>query len=186
MTETTRRTALTACLALGIADLFALNAVVLPNLRRQARAAANAPSASQHPLARIDVEVAPHPADPPPASERVEQPAEPVVVFFSTNGYQLNRQARAILDHMAPQLAEGPQTVMVDGHADARGRELYNDRLSRQRALVVAKRLRQGGVPRSGLVVRVFGASRPAASGTDPRALQRNRRVEIAVRREGP
>jgi outer membrane protein OmpA-like peptidoglycan-associated protein len=197
MTEATRRAAVSACLALGICDLVAMNVVLLPDLGRRPVRVVAAPVAARRASAplRLDVEMAPpeimRPAveqaeRPAPAEQpaRAEQPAGAVLVFFATNVYHLDSHARAILDHVAPRLAEGGQTIMVDGYADGRGRELDSRRLSRRRALVVARRLQEGGVPRSGLVVRAFGSSR-AAAGTRVGAPRHNRRVEIALLPEG-
>ena len=182
MTEFTRRAVVGTCLVMGICDLVAMNVVVLPALRRAPIRSARVPAvwAKDRPPIRLDVELAP-PEIVQPAVERAEPPAPAVLVFFATNVYHLDRQARALLDDVAPRLAEGGQTIIVDGYADVRGREVDSKRLSRRRALVVARRLQESGVPRSGLVVRAFGATRAVAAGADAGAPQNNRRVEIAL-----
>jgi outer membrane protein OmpA-like peptidoglycan-associated protein len=181
MTDPTRRAVVSTCLALGICDLVVMNIFVLPDLRAAPVNSARAPVASteERPPIRLDVEMAP-PEITQPVVERAEQPPEAVLVYFATNVYRLDRQARAILDHVAPRLAEGGQTIVVAGYADVRERELDSKRLSRRRALVVARRLREGGVPRSGLVVRAFGATRTDTAGADA-GTRHNRRVEIAL-----
>src|SRR5947207_3168356 len=98
MTESTRRTALGACLTLGLADLFAVNMLILPHMRQGHASMTAALPAARAPAARVDVEVS----------------------------------------------------------------------------------------PAAGMKVRAFGATHPAVAGDDAQALQRNRRVEIVVRREEP
>jgi outer membrane protein OmpA-like peptidoglycan-associated protein len=208
MTESTRRTALTACLALGMADLFAMNIAVFPDLLRRRHAASAQPERlalrpPDRPAVKVDVEDAPPgapslaPAEAPPAArEPASQPmASSVVLYFPTNVHSLGREARAVVDRLVPELAAGERRVMdqpivrkiwIDGHTDSRGSERYNGRLGQRRAEAVAARLQARGVPPEAMVVRSFGASRPAASGDDRRALRRNRRVEIQVRGEAP
>jgi outer membrane protein OmpA-like peptidoglycan-associated protein len=185
MTESTRQTALTMFLVLGISDLVAINALIGPRLRRQWHPESMAPAGrAMRPSAALAVQVAPPPrpsSAPPPA------PAGPALVFFATDVDRLDLEGGALVDRLASAVtAEAPSVLVVDGHADARGRESYNGRLSQRRALAVATRLVSGGVPSSRIVVRAFGASHPAASGSDARSLQRNRRVEIMLRPGAP
>jgi outer membrane protein OmpA-like peptidoglycan-associated protein len=172
MTGATRRTALSACLALGLGDLVVINLVLLP-ARRPPQ-----PVGAVTPAPPVDVDVTPAPA-PPPASRPVESR---VAILFASGARQLDQDARGAVDRLARARAgaRGPQVVIIEGHADAR--ERHEDRLSRQRAQAVAARLHAGGVPREEMQIRGYGATRPAAPGKDRRAGQRNRRVEILVR----
>jgi outer membrane protein OmpA-like peptidoglycan-associated protein len=187
MSESTRRTALAACLALGIADLMTLNLSIFPRVRRRLAEAASA--RDRRPMVAVAIEGAP-PLNPEispttrPTSE-LEPQMEPAMVFFPTNVSRLGTSERAQVDRLA-RAGTGTSTFIVDGHADARGREAFNDRLGKQRAWAVASRLLKRGVASSRIEVHSYGASRPRATGTDPSSLQRNRRVEIFMRGEAP
>ena len=184
MTESTRRTTLTACLALGMADLVVLNVSVVPRLRRRTVETADLPRPAAHPMVAVAIEGAPPLVQPEPLPTGELQPRiEPAMVFFATNVARLGTAQRVQVDQLAGERA-GEPTFVVDGHADVRGHEAYNERLSRLRATAVAARLMRHGIPSNRIEVHAYGASRPRASGEDPSALQRNRRVEIFLRGE--
>jgi outer membrane protein OmpA-like peptidoglycan-associated protein len=193
MNEPTRRSALVACLALGAGDLATLNISVFPRVRRAVADARR----SQRAKVAVAVEGAPpvelvvavedgprfQDPDQPRATSELGPAVEPAMVFFPTNVARLGIAERSQVDRLAHSAGDHG-TFIVDGHADARGRERYNDRLSRQRALSVAARLLREGVPSSRIEVHAYGATRPRAGGSEPEALQRNRRVEIFLRGE--
>jgi outer membrane protein OmpA-like peptidoglycan-associated protein len=148
------------------------------------------------------------PAEAPPAPRLAEAPAEaaavpapaaatsrdgvlarlqmegPQIVLFETNQARLDQQALATINHLARRLVDVPGTTLViDGHTDVRGTEQFNLRLSRARARAVMQRLSEEGITRNRLLVRGFGSRRPLSNGRDSDSLQRNRRVEVSVRR---
>ncbi|MDG2124017.1 MAG: OmpA family protein, partial [Verrucomicrobiales bacterium] len=81
--------------------------------------------------------------------------------------------------------ADPNKRIKIDGHTDAHGSDLYNDKLSRERAINVRATLLSLGVPNDQIVMRVYGEAKPAApntlpDGTDnPPGRARNRRTEI-------
>ncbi|HHN66576.1 MAG TPA: OmpA family protein [Thermopetrobacter sp.] len=87
------------------------------------------------------------------------------------------------LDSVARVLAAYPETeVHVSGHADSRGSEAYNQRLSERRALAVGNYLAAQGVAPGRIIARGFGETRPIASNATPQGRAQNRRVEIRIR----
>ena len=196
---------LAACLTLGLADLLFLNLVVFPRTSLLAPAGdrlvatreetAPAPVAPVAALPRERVEITPPPVPTPAAAEdppapygriapAAEEPEAPQAILFATGIARLDREGREVVDRLAAKLADLPSaTLLIDGHADRRGEEDFNRRLSRARAQSVMRRLASQGVPRSRLMMRGFGSRRPAVNSADPDGLRRNRRVEISVRR---
>lgn len=72
--------------------------------------------------------------------------------------------------------------IRVEGHADARGDECYNLRLSQRRAAaVVAWLVEKQGVGKERLTSIGFGESLPLVDGTTEEAYAANRRVEFRL-----
>jgi peptidoglycan-associated lipoprotein len=106
-----------------------------------------------------------------------------MTIHFQTGTAAVPTAALGEIERRAALAAEEGALVVVEGHSDARGEELHNLLLSRRRADAVARRLRAAGIPSKRIVVRSFGSQRPAAEGSDARALELNRRVEILIER---
>ena len=95
----------------------------------------------------------------------------------------LSRAAAIIKEH-----AKGP--VRVEGHTDSKGGDAYNMRLSERRADAVRDWFRiKGGLASVNFATKGFGATQPVApnrkadGGDDPEGRQKNRRVEIILRK---
>lgn len=102
---------------------------------------------------------------------------------FSSGSASLSPAARALLERVAAVLAEYQRTqVVVEGHSDARGPRAYNQTLSEQRALAVARYLGARGVAAERLVAVGYGPSRPLAGNDSEAGRRENRRVELLVR----
>jgi chemotaxis protein MotB len=113
-------------------------------------------------------------------------------LLFDSGDAGLKSGADRILKEFAD-IFQSPEArelkIMVVGHADAQGikgreiRERYptNWHLSAGRALAVADRLRQAGIPESRMGVTGFGQHQPITSNDSSESRQRNRRVEIFV-----
>ena len=77
--------------------------------------------------------------------------------------------------------------VMVEGHSDAIGAELFNLDLSRRRAAAVAQELKRAGVAAALVSAAGYGSKYPVAPNEgsdgrdDPAGRARTRRVEILV-----
>jgi chemotaxis protein MotB len=113
-------------------------------------------------------------------------------LLFDSGDDRLRPGADQILAEFAD-LFQSPDAsqlkIMVVGHADSQGikgrelRERYptNWHLSAGRALVVARHLRQAGIPESRMGVAGFGQFQPVSTNETAQSRQRNRRVEIFV-----
>jgi outer membrane protein OmpA-like peptidoglycan-associated protein len=156
-----------------------------------AAAPAPAPTPAPAPAApEPDVAITPAadpPADPPAdpsADPPTDPPADPPVdppavttetVYFATRSDDLDTDARATLDALAARAG----TFTLEGHADMRGRERFNEALSRRRALAVQSYLAERGVDADRIDVRYVGED--AATAADDGELWRDRRVDIQI-----
>lgn len=79
--------------------------------------------------------------------------------------------------------------VLVEGHTDAKGSESHNAKLSDRRAVSVKNWFGKHGVSISTMQTRGWGAKKPVAPNThpdgsdDPEGRQKNRRVEITIKK---
>lgn len=106
-----------------------------------------------------------------------------LILFFGENSVDLSNAGRLALDEVAPRLIHHITkggAVTLEGHADVRGRERENDRLSGERALSVAEYLsQQWHVRPTDLIIHAWGARDLQSLGED--GSERNRRVELFV-----
>ncbi|NVN90476.1 MAG: OmpA family protein [Desulfuromonadales bacterium] len=102
-------------------------------------------------------------------------------VHFALNQYSLSARSAAVLERVATVMRANPDiTVELQGHADERGREMFNKILSKQRAEVVRTYLVAAGIQRSRISVKAFGKAAPYMRGKDMVSYARNRRVEFS------
>jgi len=80
----------------------------------------------------------------------------------------------------------GWEHLTVEGHADARGSDDYNLKLSERRAQRVRELMIEFGSTAAELEAVGFGKSRPRDPGLDEQAHQKNRRVEFVIDRSTP
>lgn len=119
---------------------------------------------------------------------RIELAAD---VLFDFDKANILPKAEQTLTQVAQVVRERSKgSIRVEGHTDSKGSDAYNRRLSRQRADSVTAWLRQQpDLAARSFVPEGFGAAHPAASNTkpdgsdDPAGRQRNRRVEIILRK---
>jgi outer membrane protein OmpA-like peptidoglycan-associated protein len=119
---------------------------------------------------------------------RVELSAD---VLFDFDKAAILPKAEESLRQVAAVISEkGSGEVRIEGHTDAKGSAAYNQRLSERRAEAVSAWLSaNGGVSRGSVTTVGFGATRPVAPNAkpdgsdDPDGRQRNRRVEIVVKK---
>ncbi|MEM7014054.1 MAG: OmpA family protein, partial [Verrucomicrobiota bacterium] len=111
---------------------------------------------------------------------------ESLVLFFGFDDDSVNPRAARQLQIIADILKQDEKrTLSINGHADARGEEDYNERLSNSRASRVRRALLSMGVPPGQLITKAFGESAPKApnfnpDGTDNSSGQaQNRRAEV-------
>jgi outer membrane protein OmpA-like peptidoglycan-associated protein len=192
-----------ALLMLGAADLAFLNVWVFPRTslaERLTRAMSTPATASAVVVVAppapviepVSVERPVPPAERPPP-EQPPAPAEAPVetapplrtarharrVFFAHNQHALTPEAARELAALIRQRGAAGR-ILIEGHADRTGVEVYNGWLSEQRAETVAGALAALGIDRQRMEVRAFGSRRPVVDGAEAKALRRNRRVEIS------
>ena len=93
-------------------------------------------------------------------------------------------QVKNILDH------DPTLSLVVAGHADDRGDDDYNIRLSRRRVQAVSKYLVSQGIDKDRIIPKAFGESLPAVPCYDGDCTeedhQKNRRAEFVLRHVSP
>lgn len=135
------------------------------------------------------------PAPPPPAVapptvrlpiaqiDRGVQFVLPDTVLFEVGKADLNeRDSAAYLDRIAHLLkTKTNKRVSVEGHTDNQGPAELNQRLSEQRAEVVARALASRGVPSERMTRQGFSFQRPVAPNDLEAGRRLNRRTEVIV-----
>ncbi|MEG9622007.1 OmpA family protein [Pseudomonas guariconensis] len=103
-------------------------------------------------------------------------------VLFGSDLDNLNSQSRAIVERIGKALLSVDiQRVRVDGHADASGKEAYNQQLSERRAQSVAQALIGIGMQPQNIRTVGLGSSQPVADNRTASGRTENRRVSIVV-----
>lgn len=87
------------------------------------------------------------------------------------------------LDQLAKAINEGNYAVSLRGHADSIGKYKYNWVLSDKRAISVKEYLISKGVKEDRIVTTPFGSTVPIASNKTAAGRQKNRRVEIELKK---
>lgn len=103
-------------------------------------------------------------------------------ITFATGSPNINAGFYDVLNSVAIVLKEYKKTTVdVIGHTDSVGSEVYNQRLSENRARSVAEYLSGQGVLPARLLVAGMGESQPVASNSTPEGRAQNRRVNIQI-----
>lgn len=111
--------------------------------------------------------------------------------LFNFDESDLRPKAEAELGNVASVLKAYPMArVLIEGHTDAKGADIYNLTLSEKRASSIKRWLvEKGGANQQILLIKGWGKSKPIArnsnpDGSDnPKGRQKNRRVEITITR---
>lgn len=106
-------------------------------------------------------------------------------VRFEFNSYALTDASKSALQQLADCL-RGPQSrarVTIEGHADERGSEEYNQALGERRANAVRRFLTNLGVDGGRLTTVSYGEERPLDSSSSESAWAKNRRTEFVLAR---
>jgi len=119
---------------------------------------------------------------------RIELSAD---VLFDFDKAELRPDAVPSLEKVAAVLREYPSApVLIEGHTDSKGADAYNQTLSEKRAASVKDWLvENAGIDPARLSTRGWGETKPVAPNTkpdgsdDPEGRQKNRRVEILVKK---
>jgi outer membrane protein OmpA-like peptidoglycan-associated protein len=124
---------------------------------------------------------------PPPGPVIPQPPPLPKVIIlegtqFAFDSHALLPEAQAILDEQAAILTENPGLKLrIEGHADSRGPEVYNQGLSERRAGAVKDYLVSKGIWPDRLEAKGYGESFPIASNDTSEGQAKNRRVELHI-----
>lgn len=101
-------------------------------------------------------------------------------VFFAFDKFDLNPESRAVLDATYQDLeSRGFPQVEVAGYTDSKGSDVYNLKLSENRAIAVRSYLVSLGAPAESLTARGYGEGDPVASNETEAGRAENRRVEL-------
>lgn len=103
-------------------------------------------------------------------------------VNFAVDMYDIDPQARTILDNQAAWLAKNPNVrATIEGHCDERGTREYNLALGDRRANAAKNYLAARGISPDRLTTISYGKERPVAMGSDEGAYAQNRRAVTVV-----
>ena len=114
---------------------------------------------------------------------RVELPAD---VLFDFDKADIRSDAASALAQLATLIRAYPSgSATLEGHTDSKGNDAYNQRLSEQRAASVKRWLvEREGIDAGRLTPRGWGERKPVAGNEDDAGRQRNRRVEVVIRKQ--
>ncbi len=103
-------------------------------------------------------------------------------ILFGFDSAELRPEARENLTTLAQSLNEYPQTdVVIIGHTDSKGTDVYNQGLSERRAGSASDYLMAQGISSSRITTMGKGESEPVADNETEAGRAQNRRVEIAI-----
>jgi outer membrane protein OmpA-like peptidoglycan-associated protein len=111
-------------------------------------------------------------------------------ILFDFDKSNLRPAAESTLAQVAKMIGSYPRArVLIEGYTDAKGSDSYNARLSDRRAVSVKNWFTKHGVAANSMQTHGWGAAKPVAPNThpdgsdDPDGRQRNRRVEITIKK---
>jgi peptidoglycan-associated lipoprotein len=103
-------------------------------------------------------------------------------VHFALDQYDIDSEARSILDSQATWLVAHPEArITLEGHADERGTREYNLGLGDRRANAAKNYLAARGVSATRITTISYGKERPLALGSDESSWAQNRRAVTIV-----
>lgn len=107
-------------------------------------------------------------------------------VLFATGKSDLNASAQRSMGKLADFLQKKQnRNLLVEGHTDNVGDDLYNQGLSEQRAAAVKLAMVNRGIAPERVVTIGYGKNYPLANNNDAIGKQQNRRVEAIILNEG-
>lgn len=110
-----------------------------------------------------------------------------ISIDFAPGRAKIEETSFPVLDSLAGFLKRTGAKVEIGGYTDNQGTPTQNEELSQQRAQAVCEYLEsQQRIPRSQLVARGYGPSKPIATNRTPAGRAKNNRIEITVLSEIP
>jgi outer membrane protein OmpA-like peptidoglycan-associated protein len=126
-----------------------------------------------------------HPPPPPVLEKTTLYSIDTLVLpdlFFETAKSDLSITNNILLDSLCNILADKMiDSLVIEGHTDNVGTPYYNQKLSEDRANLIADYLKQHLQPLRMVISRGWASDRPVAENKTPAGRQRNRRVEIFI-----
>lgn len=106
-------------------------------------------------------------------------------VLFDTSRARVRRDGHTAILRIVQEWQRHPEwkSVRIEGHADVRGPDAFNQWLSEQRASRVKAVLEHAGITDARIEAVGFGRTRPRVTGTTDADHQSNRRVEFVIER---
>jgi outer membrane protein OmpA-like peptidoglycan-associated protein len=111
-------------------------------------------------------------------------------ILFDFDKSNLRPAAESTLMQVAKVIQSYPRArVLIEGYTDSKGSDSYNVKLSDRRAVSVKSWFAQHGVAANSMQTHGWGAAKPVAPNTnpdgsdDPDGRQKNRRVEITIKK---
>jgi peptidoglycan-associated lipoprotein len=103
-------------------------------------------------------------------------------VHFAYDSSVIRKSEQASLQSVAQALAADSSTkLLIEGNCDERGTEEYNRALGERRALSAREALAKLGVDATRVFTRSYGKDKPADTGHDEAAWQKNRRDDFVL-----
>lgn len=104
-------------------------------------------------------------------------------IYFEYNSDKIKSESFPILDAVATTIINNPQigSIEIEGHADERGSDEYNLRLTQRRAAAVKAYLIRKSVPGRQLKSAGYGEYCPIDKAQNEEAFEMNRRVEFKI-----
>jgi len=107
-------------------------------------------------------------------------------ILFEVNKSRLLQGGALITDKLAGFLKKYPKrNLLIEGHTDSRGSDIYNLGLSQQRANSVFTALMERGIDSERMITKGYGEQYPIAGNDTDAGRQQNRRVEVIILDEG-
>ena len=114
----------------------------------------------------------------PYGSDKIKDTA----IYFASDKSGLTRSERRKLKELVLfAKMDKDLKIQLKGHADGRGRRIYNKKLSARRISSVEKYLISKGVSEAQISLSAHGESRPADSNRSDRGRKNNRRVDVLI-----
>jgi outer membrane protein OmpA-like peptidoglycan-associated protein len=111
-------------------------------------------------------------------------------ILFDFDKASLRPAAEPTLTEVVARIQKYPRAkVLIEGHTDSKGNQSYNLKLSERRAASVKTWLAAKGIAEATVKTRGWGAAKPVAPNSkpdgadDPDGRQKNRRVEITIKK---
>ena len=115
-------------------------------------------------------------------NEQFKREVQSNTIHFAYDQYDIDPEARTILDSQARWLAAHPNArVAIEGHCDERGTREYNLALGDRRANAAKNYLAARGISPSQINTISYGKERPVALGSDEASWAQNRRAVTIV-----